>query len=290
MNPFTRPLILVITAVILSMTHAAKGAPSLATVEQPRAFGYTVGDVLSQRILLPSGNDSSSDAATPSTGRIGIWFERRHPRIEPDGEGRQWMVIDYQIVNAPQTLTTISLPALTLGSLRVPEWPVSVSALTPNTAFGMGELQPLRPDRPAPLQDVAPLRRQTMSALGFLALTLAAWFGWWKWRNTREAARLPFARAYREIQRLESSQPDENARGWLCLHRALNETAGQVVHAGSLPGLLARAPHLQTLQPQLERFYQHSNERFFASRAADESFPLLDFSRALYRAERRQQQ
>jgi mxaA protein len=290
MSPFARPLFLVITGVILSMTHAARAAPAPVTVEQPRAFGYTVGDLLSQRILLPLGNDGSSAAATPSTGRIGIWFERHHPRIETDGEGRRWMVIDYQIVNAPQTLTTISLPALTLGSVQVPEWPVSVSPLTPNTAFGTGDLLPLRPDRPAPLPAIAPLRRQAMWALGFLALTLAAWFGWWKWRNTREAASLPFARAYMEMQRLASSQPDKNARGWLCLHRALNETAGQVVHAGSLPGLLARAPHLQALQPQLERFYQQSGERFFASGSADENFPLLDLSRSLYRAERRQQQ
>ncbi|MFT4434469.1 calcium incorporation protein MxaA [Caballeronia sp. 15715] len=295
MSPFARPPILVIMTVILSMTNAAIGAPSSATVEQPRAFGYTVGDVLSQRILLPSGtagsgSDDSSAAATPSTGRIGIWFERRHPRIETDGEGRRWMVVDYQIVNAPQTLITIALPALTLGSLQVPEWPVSVSPLTPNTAFGMGELQSLRPDRPAPLPAIAPLRRQTLWALGLLVLTLAAWFGWWKWRNTREAASLPFARAYMEMQRLASSQPDKNVRGWLCLHRALNETAGQVVHAGSLPGLLARAPHLQALQPQLERFYQQSGERFFASGSADENFPLLDLSRSLYRAERRQQQ
>ncbi|HEV7835071.1 MAG TPA: calcium incorporation protein MxaA [Caballeronia sp.] len=290
MSPLARPLILFVTAVILSITHAARPALAPATVEQPRAFGYTVGDVLSQRILLPLGDDGGSPAATPSTGRIGIWFERRHPRIETDAQGRRWMVIDYQIVNAPQSLTTISLPALTLGSLQVPEWPLSVSPLTPNTAFGMGELQPLRPDRQVPLPAIAPLRRQTIWALGFLALTLAAWFGWWKWRNTREAARLPFARAYMAMQRLESSRPDTNARGWLCLHRALNETAGQVVHAGSLPNLLARAPHLKALQPQLERFYQHSGERFFASRSADEDFPLIELSRALYRAERRQQQ
>ncbi|MGA7813270.1 calcium incorporation protein MxaA [Caballeronia sp.] len=289
MSLFARLLIFAITAVILSMTPAARAAPAPATVEQPRAFGHTIGDVLSQRILLPFSNDIVSTLPMPSTGRIGIWFERRNPRIETDVEGRRWMVVDYQITNAPQTLTTIALPALTLASLHVPEWPVSVSPLTPRTAFGMGDLQPLRPDRQAPLPAIAPLRRQTIWAFGLLTLTLAAWFGWWKWRNTREAARLPFARAYIEIQRLTLSQPDKNAHGWLCLHRALNETAGQVVHAGSLPGLLARAPHLQALQPQLERFYQHSGERFFASHSADTSFPLLDLSRALYRAERRQQ-
>jgi mxaA protein len=284
-------------AMVLTLTSAAQAAspvPAAAAVEQPRAFGHVLGDVLTQRILLQSGDQDVGTIAMPSTGRIGVWFERRNPRIETDAEGRRWMAIDYQITNAPQTLTTIALPALALisrsgAALQVPEWPVSVSPLTPQTAFATGDLQALRPDRQARAAAVAPLRRQMTWALGLLALTLLAWFGWWQWRNWREAARLPFARAWSEMQRSKTIEIDDNAHAWLCLHRALNETAGQVVHAGSLPGLLARAPHLQPLKPQLERFYQHSGERFFASYAADARFPLLDLCRELYRAERRHQ-
>ena len=300
MRPLTRPAMAMMIAVILAMASAVKAAPPVpvvATVEQPRAFGHVLGDVLTQRILLQSGGQDAGTTAMPSTGRIGVWFERRNPRFETDAEGRQWMAVDYQITNAPQTLTTIALPALTLtsksgGALQVPEWPVSVSPLTPQTAFATGDLQSLRPDRQAPLPAIAPLRRQLTWALGLLALTLIAWFGWWQLRNRREAASLPFARAWNEMQRTKTPDMDSSAHAWLCLHRALNETAGQVVHAGSLSGLLAKAPHLQSLQPQLERFYQHSGERFFAAQASpsgDTRFPLLDLCRALYRAERRRQ-
>jgi mxaA protein len=298
-------LIAITIAVALTMTSAAEAAApavTAAAVEQPRAFGHVIGDVLTQRILLKSGDHDAGAIAMPSTGRIGVWFERRNPRIETDPDGRRWLAIDYQITNAPQTLTTIALPALTLSSpsgaaLQVPEWPVSVSPLTPQTAFATGDLQALRPDRQAQAAATAPLRAQMAWALGLLALTLLAWLGWRQWRNRREAARLPFARAWSEMQRSKTADIDNNAHAWLCVHRALNETAGQVVHVGSLPGLLARAPHLQTLRPQLERFYQHSGERFFASGAASQaashstaaSFPLLDFCRELYRAERRHQ-
>jgi mxaA protein len=289
---------------VLTIASAAEAASPVATdtatasVEQPRAFGHVLGDVLTQRIQLLSDDQDAGTIAMPSTGRIGVWMERRNPRVETDAEGRRWLAIDYQITNVPPTLTTIALPALTLTSqsgaaLHVPEWPVSVSPLTPQTAFATGDLQALRPDRQARAAAAAPLRAQMTWALGLLALTLLAWLGWWQWRNRRETARLPFARAWSEMQRSGTAETDNNAHAWLCLHRALNETAGQVVHVGSLPGLLAKAPHLQPLQSELERFYQHSGERFFASQASSHPaaarFPLLDLCRELYRAERRHQ-
>lgn len=264
-----------------------------ATVEQPRAFGHVIGDVLTQRILLPS----KGNVAMPSTGRAGVWFERRNPRIEHDAQGRAWLTIDYQITNAPQALTTVMLPSLTLNvpggsALQVPEWPVSVSPLTPQTAFSTGDLQALRPDRQAWVAGTAPLRRQMTWTLGVLALTLLAWFGWWQWRNRRDAERLPFARAWNEMRGSKDDGKNRGARDWLCLHRALNETAGQVVHAGTLAALFAKAPYLRPMQAQLERFYQHSGERFFASRElplSDAEFSLPDLCRSLYRAQRRQQ-
>lgn len=278
-------------SVSLTLSPTVRAAP--AQIEQPRAFGHVLGDVLTQRILLRSGSNIE-DIAMPSTGRIGIWFERRSPRIETDADGRRWLVIDYQITNAPQTLTTVALPALTLTSpsgtvLQVPEWPVSVGPLTPQSAFATGDLQALRPDRQARQAATAPLRRQMMWALGLLALTLLAWLGWWQWRNRREAARLPFARAWAGMQHSKMADANQNAHAWLSLHRALNETAGQVVHAGSLADLFAKAPHFQALQPQLERFYQQSGERFFTTGSSDAGFPLLDLCRDLYRAERRRQ-
>jgi mxaA protein len=215
-------------------------------------------------------------------------------------------VIDYQVVNAPQTLTKIVLPAITLTSasgaqLLVAEWPASVAPLTPPEAFGDGALQALRPDRQAPLLPTAGLHRQIAWALGLLFATLLAWAGWWWWRDRREAQRLPFARAWRRMRRLEVPQADPQAGphagpqtatsqdAWFCLHHALNETAGQVVHAGELSGLFARAPYLQPLRAQLEQFYQASSERFFKPAPSGAEFPVQTLCRALYRAERRAQ-
>ncbi|MEA3087360.1 MAG: mxaA protein [Paraburkholderia sp.] len=287
----------VLIAAWLAAAHAASSAAATAVpaiVQQPRAFGYVLGDVLTQRVLLQAGGNDVSNVTPPSVGRAGVWLERRPASFETDADGRRWIVIGYQIVNAPPTLTKITLPALTLTSpggaqLQVPEWPASVGPLTPPGAFAAGDLQPLRPDREAPLPASAGLRRQMTWALGLLLATLLAWVAWWWWRNLRESARLPFARAWRHMQRLRGAQAASSKDAWFCLHHALNETAGQVVHSGSLSALFARAPYLQPLRAQLEHFYQVSAERFFKPAPGAAEFPLQTLCRALYRAERRHQ-
>ncbi|SIT38461.1 conserved exported hypothetical protein [Paraburkholderia ribeironis] len=286
-----------IASLLVAAAHAAGSDAATvvpAVVQQPRAFGYVLGDVLTQRVLLQAGDNDVSGITPPSVGRTGVWLERRPASFETDARGRRWMVIGYQVVNAPQTLTKIALPALTLTSaagvqLQVPEWPASVGPLTPPNAFAAGDLQPLRPDREAAALATAGLRRQIAWALGLLIATLLVWAAWWRWRNWRESVRLPFARAWRQMQRLQGEQAAASTDAWFWMHQALNETAGQVVHSGSLSSLFTRAPHLQPLRVQLERFYQASSERFFEPAPSATEFPLKALCRALYRAERGRQ-
>lgn len=288
----THVLIASLIAASAASSEAATVVPAI--VQQPRAFGYVLGDVLTQRVLLQAGGQDIGTVTPPSVGRTDVWLERRPASLETDADGRRWMVIGYQVVNAPQTLTQIALPALTLTSaagtqLQVAQWPTSVGPLTPPNAFAAGDLQPLRPDREAPSLPTAGLRRRIAWALGLLSATLLAWAGWWWSRNQRESARLPFARAWRQMQRLQDAQAASSKDAWFCLHQALNETAGQVLHSGSLASLFTRAPYLQPLRAQLERFYQVSAERFFKPVPNADEFPLQALCRALYRAERRQQ-
>src|SRR6218665_2832905 len=159
---------------------------------------------------------------------------------EGEGEGRQWLLVSYQIVNAPQPLTAIALPALSLPmsagpALETDAQLISVGPLTPQTVLGKGGLLDIRPDRPASGAPSAPIARRLQRWLLALAGTLAAWMGWWAWRHRRESRRLPFARAWRRLRQLDPDQSE----AWLCLHQALNETAATVLRAPALPGLLA---------------------------------------------------
>ena len=278
---------------VLAMTA---GAACAATVQQPRAFGHVIGDVLTQRVLLEQAGQPLQPGALPSTARIDLWLERRQSRIETDAEGRRWLAIDYQVINAPRALTAISLPALSIATasgppLALPAWPISIGPLTPLDVLAEGDLQALRPDRPVAALPTHAVQQQLKLSLLALLAVFAAWLGWWAWRNQREAQQLPFANAWRELKRLGDSSSLE---AWRVVHRALNKSAGRVVHGASLPQLLAEAPYLRPLQPRLEDFYRESTRRFFfaesaaaASAQPHAAYPLKPLCRALCNAEKR---
>ncbi|MGJ3704424.1 calcium incorporation protein MxaA [Variovorax sp. AFSI2.2] len=278
----------------LVMTAGAAGAATAATVEQPRAFGHVIGDVLTQRVLLEQAGQPLQPGALPSAARIDLWLERRPSRIETDAEGRRWLAIDYQVVNAPRALTAISLPALSIATasgpaLALPAWPISIGPLTPLELLGEGDLQPLRPDRPVAALPTFAVEQQLKFSLLALLAVLAAWLGWWAWRNRREVQQLPFANAWRELNRIDDPASPE---AWRVVHRALNRSAGRVVHGASLPQLLADAPYLRPLQPRLEDFYRESTRRFFFAESVaaparpQAAYPLRPLCRDLRNAEK----
>ena len=293
-------LALVLAAMPATAVRAADPPPGASTVaavaQQPRSFGHVLGDVLTQRVLLEREGRALQPGTLPPAARIDLWLERRPARLETDPQGRRWLAIDYQIINAPRTLSAIALPALAIPTtagppLQLAAWPISIAPLTPEQPFGQGDLLPLRPDRPVAPLPVEGLQRQLRHALAALAAVLLAWAGWWAWRNRREAQQLPLAQAWRALQRMDDPA---SPQAWRVLHQALNRTAGRVVHGASLPQLLDQAQHLRPLQPRLEDFYRESTLRFFAADPAtagqpQAAYPLRPLARALRDAEQRQQ-
>jgi mxaA protein len=248
-----------------------------------------LGDVLTQRVLLQIDGKEFEPAKLPPSQRVGIWLERHPSRIESASDGRRWLAIEYQVINAPHDLTTINLPTLALTSrqgdtrLGVPGLTVSVGALTPRSAFGEVGFGELRPDRQPTVIATAPIQKQLLFWSLALVLTLAAWFAWLKWRDHLAAANQPFARAWHDMQNLGDAAP----QAWQALHRAFDRTAGQVMHAQTLPVLFQRAPQLQPLQAQIERFFAASSERFFGAGTPDASVSVRSLCEELRRVERR---
>jgi mxaA protein len=276
-----------------------------AVVEQPRPFGYVIGDLLTQRVLLEGGSRTVQPAALPAGGRLGIWFERRSAQIERRPDGRRWLRVDYQIVNAPQSLRTIRLPAWDLKTkspaptLHVADWPISVGPLTradldseptgAPSSGGEGVAAPgpvrLRPDRSAPMIPTAALQGTLALWSGALGVTLAAWLAWLLWRNHTEAASLPFARALREIRHTDESTPE----AWQALHRAFDGTVGRVVQLQSLPALFVSAPYLEPLRARIEVFFAQSSERFFSGAPPSQLLSTRALCSDLRRLEKRNQ-
>jgi mxaA protein len=274
-----------------SIAHGA--APAVpATVEQPRPTGYFVGDLVTQRVLLQDHNLPLTPSSLPAGGRVNAWFERRQSTMVTDPALHRWLVVQYQILNAPKAVTVAMLPMWRLAAksggvaetLIVPATSINVAPLSPPGSPEQVGTRDLRPDRTPPPIETAPIRRAIATSAIGMVLTLLVWLGWVIWRNRRAAASQPFARALREMQALDDREP----RAWQILHRAFDRAAGRVIQLATLPTLFERAPQLTSVRPQIEEFFTQSSRLFFGAPAtgAANSLPR-ELCAELRRIERR---
>lgn len=263
----------------------AQGGPSLDVVE-PRAFGYSVGDVLQRRVLLQLPPGWALDLSSlPKARRPGQALELRAAQLD----GRE-LRLDYQVFLAPTEVRTLEVPPLQLRLagpageqfLRVDAWPVTVAPLVPldvSPRTGLGEL---RPDAPPP--PIGTEARRLRLALYAAALALVATYlvhvyvglPWWGRRQR------PFAQAWRSLRRLPAEPAGPRQReALLLLHQALNASAGQVVFEAGLADFIDAHPRFAPLREGLAGFFRRSHDEFFAGRSGQADLPSL---RALCRA------
>lgn len=256
----------------LAAAEEALRKPPRTPVENPRAYGYLVGDLLLQKVQLSVDGKPVELAELPGRDRYGVWIARRATRVERHADGTRWLVMEYQIVNASKDVDVIALPKLKLRTttpdlfIDVPDWPISVGAITAVQISNKGALRALQPDRPAPVIDTDAIRHPLKLSLVALAIVLLAWLAWWRWREWQASERLPFARARRELRHLAPDSEADSDAAWRCLHQAFDATAGRVVQPATLALLFRAAPHLEAARDVIERFYAESAARFFGGR------------------------
>ncbi len=261
-------------------------APSITTVtpevESPRPFGYVLGDRIIQRIALDLDGKALEPAELPAPERTGNWLERRDARIERDNAGKRWLVLDYQIINVPDELRTIDLPALDLATtsanvrIETQASPLTVAPITPAVVLARAGLEEMRPDEAPPRIDTASLERRLNLSLVVAAVAASLWLGMLALRQWRARTRLPFSRARADMRRLDAG----SSAVWQRLHRALDDTAGHVVRGYNLPSLLLRAPWLAPMEADLRQFFDASQSRFFANQPTDGIEPVALCARA----------
>lgn len=295
-----RALIVVVLS-FAAAVQAADDAVLRIDAEEPRAYGYQVGDHLRRRVVVqvPSGW-TLDEASLPKPGGRGLALELRSvQRSSTAAAGGQRLVLDldYQVFLAPAVPRTVEIGAHRLRftvagraeEALIEAWPVTIAPLVqveaPNRR-GLGELQP---DRPPPLRDTSGLHtRLTVWAVvaALLIAVLAIAYLGPPWRLARNR---PFGVAWRHLRRLPA-QPDDAAWRAACvqLHEALNRSAGEVLFERDLDGFVQRHPGFAPLRDDLQHFLRTTREQFFggAPRAADDGRWLLALCRRCRDAER----
>lgn len=278
---------------ILALGGRAAAAPVVlgAHSDEPRAFGYTVGDVVSRRIALqvPAGLRLDEDSL-PRAGARGRALELQRVLLRKSLSGvPEALLLDYQVFLAPREVRVLEMPPIELrfeGSprpqtLRIDAWPVTVGPLAPlepSTREGLGEM---RPDRAPPLLDTRAVRTRLLlegSATLLLLAYLAHVYLVLPWSAQR---RRPFGRAWAALRALPA-RPDAAQRraAFERIHAALNETAGEVLFEPGIDRFIELRPRFAPLRDELARFFAGSREEFFgAGRDAVDARWLVAFCR-----------
>ncbi|MBS0448914.1 MAG: hypothetical protein JSR59_23570 [Proteobacteria bacterium] len=288
---FVRTLIALAVAGMQVDGHAAPDTLT-ARVVDPRAFGHTVGEVVTRRatIAVPDGLALDPDSL-PQIGQRGRALELRTVELtRHDGGHRLELKLDYQIFLAPREVRVLELPPVMLQfagnprpqTLRIDAWPLSVAPLMPvdgSTREGFGEL---RPDVAPPLVDTRPMRMRLVG-YGIVALLLVGYLAhvyiglpWWTRRHR------PFGRAFDALRGLAPDAPLLARRaGYARVHEALNATAGGALFEHGIDRFLAAHPRYATLRDDLQRFFERSRREFFAAdaEAGDDAAWLVAFCR-----------
>jgi mxaA protein len=284
-------------AALLGCRGAAGADPAVldARVDEPRAYGYQVGDLVTRRVdvQVPAGLQLD-EKSLPRPGARGLALELRQLERERIAGGERF-VLTYQVFIAPAAVRTFEMPAFTLRWTGVPRdqeqrieaWPVTVAPLVPvevSSRRGLGDLQP--DATPMPIDTTAARARLVAWGAGIAAagLWLAALQFGLPWRRRTG----PFAAAWGRVRRLPAD--DDSAWRAACrhLHAALDATAGAVLFERELPAFLARHPAFAALDGEIRRFLMLSRREFFAGAPRDpgDAAWLVDFCRRCRDAER----
>jgi len=296
MRPAARSCGAVLAAACTLSTAAADEGVLSAHTDEPRAYGYQVGDLVERRITIEVPAGLALDAGSLPRPTRGAALELRRAERRA-GRGHEEIVLVYQVFLAPATVRTLELPVVTLRfdgtpraqELRIDAWPVTVAPLVPvevSPRRGLGELQP---DVVPPHLETRPARQRlaaSATAIGLLLAGIAAlrWLlPWWRRRD------LPFDRAWRAVRSLPAA-PDDTAWRAACrlVHAALDATAGAVLFERDVGGFGARRPAYAPLDEDIRRFLQMSRREFFAGggRQSGDAAWLVAFCRRCRDAER----
>ncbi len=288
-------------AIATSIALAAEPALLGVTTDEPRAFGYQLGDVVARSVTVhvPAGM-RLVEASVPKLGARGRALElrdvQRREGAEAGGRNITWR-FEYQVLLSPPQVRTLEMPSFTLRfegtprhqEVRVEAWPVTVAPLAPAEVSPRRGLGDLLPDEPPPAIDLRASHLRFM-AYGCVLLLLLVYLAqvyvglpWWSRRHR------PFAQAWRTLRSAphDGTEAQRHA-AFRCVHAALDQSAGETLFEQGVDRFVNARPRFAPLHADLVEFFRLSRREFFAQGApADADLRwLIEFCRRCRDAER----
>lgn len=258
-------------ALALSGTWAADTGVAIEHlhVEQPRTFGFQLGDQFERKLRLRLRHPYELvPESFPPPGRLNRWIAFHSYDVDKrttGGADDYAITLRYQVVNVEPEATDAGVPGHLL-EVRNGDETLSFQvrpSRTVITPFGKAVSNDLAADiAPAPL----PGRRNALALFGaILAVSSMAFaalhFGWFRGGPGR-----PFARAHRHLRGYRQEPLSDEAYGAAlrAVHEAFNHTAGHTLFAEQLDGFFDEHPGFARLESGIVEFFERSNTYFFA--------------------------
>ena len=255
---------------LTSQTQASEKKIELLDIQQPRTFGYQIGDqferVIHLGLNLPYVLDEQK---LPKMGRITEWLSLEKPSVEFHIENKlpsYKITLRYQIINIKPGLVDIPVPSHMLVykhsetdeafNAQVPATRVRVSALTDPAGKGLqSDIKPNhKPQSTSTIFVYLPLLIVSLLCLLYLR------YG------------LPVLNRNHPFTQLFQSSKAQHRKDWsnealeLTLqkvHQAFNQTANKTVFTEGLDQFFLTHKKFQPLEHEITEFYKASRHFFF---------------------------
>lgn len=246
------------------------------SLETPRNFGYTAGDVIQHRIhiTIPSGTTLNTNNL-PSNGVYLDWLDVLNVHVNKQSSREHNIRVDYQLSKKVKETEWLEIPGFQLGAndgsevdgITVPSWRFSYNTIIPSHIRDAEIIaQPAQQPQALPVQPIM------MRLLAFVFAMLMC-FAYLLWRrgNLQFWSRniTAFQKALQALKKLPS-KPDleQIEQAFRIIHTAFNQTAGETVFESQLDNFYHSHSPLTALRSETEIFFTQSRQIFYEPDAA----------------------
>jgi mxaA protein len=272
---------MVIFFVSLCWLHSASALE--ATVSLDRTLGLQVGDEITATVTLPVPNTQIDSHSLPaSEKRQGPWLVLHTSEFKDENTFK----LHYQLINVPAENRVVETPEMQLRTLD------GAFIDIPPVNIQIGSFLVLREEGYTPLDDAALpeldqslAKRELFISVVLLIVVGLIWFIWHFGFHPRK--RLPFATAMFELNKMRWLNRKDDEAASRILHKAFNDSVGQVIIHSQLESLWETCPWLNDLETEIAAFYQTSTAYYFSPNPANNaSFDTLyDLTKACRKRE-----